>query len=252
MTSITSEPAATVHLVSERGPARPGSLEQKLRIPSPGSHVVRRHRVTKMINEALCRRVTLVCAPEGSGKTIACASWAADRREAEKIVWVTVDAQDSHEWFWAYVSAGLRQARVAPSEVIHSLEDASAVGFPLCLVGAAHLFCEPVVLVLDDVHEVTDEAVLAGLAFLIRHAPPALRLVLSGRRIPAEFQLGRLRAAELADIGAEELACTADEADEFLAGLGIDADAAERDALLRQTEGWIAGLRLAALRGGRP
>jgi LuxR family transcriptional regulator, maltose regulon positive regulatory protein len=251
MTSIASELPAGLQRGSGREPGRPRFLDDKLAIPRPSFPILRRSRVTGLISDAAARhRVTLICAPTGSGKTVACASWArdGDRPAAERIVWVTADGQDGREWFWAYLCAGMRRARVGPPEVIHSLEDASPVGFPLRLIGAAKLFSEPVVLVLDNVHEMTDESVLNGLAFLIHHAPQGLRLVLAGWRMPAGLQLARLPVCELADIGPRQLACTADEADAYLARLGLEVDAAERDELLRQTGGCIARLRLAALR----
>ena len=92
------------------------------------------------------------------------------------------------------------------------------------------------------------EAVLGGLDVLTRHAPATLRLVLLARQPPA-LQLARLRVSgDLADIGSQDLACTAEEADAYFAMLGLDVDTAARDQLLRRTQGWMAGLRLAALR----
>jgi LuxR family maltose regulon positive regulatory protein len=121
-------------------------------------------------------------------------------------------------------------------------------GFPLRLVEAAQTFTEPVILVLDDIHELTDPAVLGGIDLLIRHAPATLRLVLSARQPPA-LQLARLRVSgELADIGGHDLACTSDEADAYFSMLGLDVERGARDALLRRTQGWMAGLRLAAMR----
>ena len=81
-----------------------------------------------------------------------------------------------------------------PAESLRSLEDVSPDGFPLRLVEAAQTFTEPVILVLDDIHELTDTAVLGGIDLLIRHAPATLRLVLSARQPPA-LQLARLRVA---------------------------------------------------------
>ena len=120
-------------------------------------------------------------------------------------------------------------------------------GFPLRLVEAAQTFTEPVVLVLDDIHELTDPAVLGGIDLLIRHAPATLRLVLSARQPPA-LQLARLRVCgEMADIGGQDLACTSEEADAYFSMLGLDVEPGARDALLRRTQGWMAGLRLAAM-----
>jgi LuxR family transcriptional regulator, maltose regulon positive regulatory protein len=231
-----------------KDPPRPRFLEDKLQIPQSHFPVLRRRRLTSLIDQATRHRVTLISAPAGAGKTVACAAWAAANPEQRRVVWLTLDAGDQSSWFWAYVCAGLTRLRAAPPDALRSLEDSTPDGFPLRLVEAAQQFTEPVTMVLDDVHEVTDQAVLSGLDLLIRHAPGGLRLVLSARQPPA-LQLARLRVAgELADIGGADLACTPEEADAYFAMLGIDVDSAARDELLRRTEGWMAGLRLAAMR----
>ena len=247
MTSTMSRPQESQRERAQE--PRPRFLEDKLQIPQSHFPVLRRRRLTSLMEQASRHRVTLVCGPAGAGKTVACATWAAAANPGQRrVVWLTLDAGDQNSWFWAYVCAGLTRHRAAPPDALRSLEDSSPDGFPLRLVEAAQLFTEPVTLLLDNVHEVTDEAVLAGLDLLIRHAPGSLRLVLSARRPPA-LQLARLRVGgELADIGGHDLACTPDEADAYFAMLGIDVDRAARDELLRRTEGWMAGLRLAAMR----
>jgi LuxR family transcriptional regulator, maltose regulon positive regulatory protein len=230
------------------GQQRPRFLEGKLQIPEPRFPVLRRRRISGLLDQATRNRVTLVSGPAGAGKTMACATWAAAPAQARRVVWLSLDAEDQQAWFWAYVCAGLARLRSIPAESLRSLEDASPDRFPLRLVEAAQTFTEPVILVLDDIHELTDQAVLGGIDLLIRHAPPTLRLVLSARQPPA-LQLARLRVAgELADIGGRDLACTSEEADAYFSMLGLDAGPAARDALLRRTQGWMAGLRLAAMR----
>jgi LuxR family transcriptional regulator, maltose regulon positive regulatory protein len=248
MTSTLSRPEASQRDTADERP-QPRFLEDKLQIPQSHLPVLRRRRVTGLIEQAVRHRVTLVCGPAGAGKSVACANWAAaNPQQRRRVVWLTLDTGDQSSWFWAYVCAGLTRLRVAPPDALRSLEDSSPEGFPLRLVEAAQLFAEPVVLVLDGVDEVTDKAVLAGLDLLIRHAPGSLRLVLSARQ-PPMLQLARLRVSgELADIGGGDLACTPDEADAYFAMLGLDVAKGARDELLRRTEGWMAGLRLAAMR----
>jgi LuxR family maltose regulon positive regulatory protein len=230
------------------GQQRPRFLEGKLQIPEPHFPVLRRRRISGLLDQAIRNRVTLVSGPAGAGKTVACATWAAAPAQARRVVWLSLDGEDQQAWFWAYVCAGLGRLRSIPAESLRSLEDTSPDGFPLRLVEAAQTFTEPVILVLDDIHELTDQAVLGGIDLLIRHAPPTLRLVLSARQPPA-LQLARLRVSgELADIGGHDLACTSEEADAYFSMLGLDTDPAARDALLRRTQGWMAGLRLAAMR----
>ena len=233
-----------------RAAGRPGFLEDKLRVPRPSFPVLRRRRVSGLLEEATRHRVTLVSGPAGAGKTVACASWAGASPAGRRVAWLTLDAGDRQEWFWAYLCAGLTRARAASADTLRVLADGPADSFPLRLVQAAQAFPEPVVLVLDDLHELTDQGVLRGLDVLIRHAPPSLRLVLCARQQPA-LQLARLRVAgELADISGADLACTAPEADAYFAMLGLEAEPAQRDELLRRTRGWMAGLRLAAMRAG--
>jgi LuxR family transcriptional regulator, maltose regulon positive regulatory protein len=235
-----------------RGPlgwvGQPRFLEGKLQIPQPHFPVLRRRRITSLIDQAARNRVTLISGPAGAGKTVATATWAGASAQARRVVWLTVDGDDQQSWFWAYVCAGLARLRAIPPDAMRSLEDTTPEGFPLRLVEAAQRFTDPVILVLDDVHELTDPAVLSGLDLLIRHAPASLRLVLSARQPPA-LQLARLRVSgELADISGQDLACTADEADAYFAMLGLDVDQLARDELLWRTQGWMAGLRLAAMR----
>ena len=226
----------------------PPLLDDKLRVPRPTLAVLRRRRVIELVDAAVSHRVTLITGPAGAGKTVACASWAATRPAARQPAWLTVDAEDREPArFWQYVLAALVRARAVGADDAGQLAAAPPEAYPMRIVAATRGLPEPVVLVIDDVHELAGSSALAGLDLLIRHAPPGLRLILSGR-CPPGLALARLRVAgELADIGAADLACTAAEADGYLALLGIGMTPAQRDELLHRTEGWMAGLRLAAM-----
>jgi LuxR family maltose regulon positive regulatory protein len=247
MSSTTSGPA-TVRRVRPAAADGPELLGDKLRIPQPGVAVLRRGRLIDLIEQAAAHRVTVVSGPAGAGKTVACASWAAATPAARRVAWLTLDEADRDPArFWTYVRAALSRIAGVPADFARALPDAAPDGYPLRVVEAAQLLTEPLTLVLDDVHELADGPVLAGLDLLLRHVPPTLRLILSGR-CPPRLALARLRVSgDLADVSTSDLACTADEADAYFAMLGLDVDAAARDELLGRTEGWMAGLRLAAM-----
>ncbi len=165
-----------------------------------------RPRLTELIDRATRRKVALVCGPAGAGKTVACAQWAAAPSGDRQVVWLTLSADDDPSWFWADLAERLRRARLMPREAAAYLAGASADGFPFRLVEMARQLVAPVVLVLDNAHTLDDRSVVAGLDVLIRHAPPALRLLFSGRHAPG-ITLERLQAAgELATVGAADLA----------------------------------------------
>jgi len=224
----------------------------KVRVPQPSVPLVPRSRVTDLIDQASAQhRVTLVCGPSGAGKTIACAQWAAAAAAADSAGWLSLDYGD--RWprrLWAHVRSALASIPAMPAEIAGDLPDPSDDAFPLHLAQVAQRLATPVTLVVDDICELAGATVLAGVDQLIKHAPPTLRLVLSGRH-PAGLQVARLRVGgELAEIGTSELACTPDEAEAYFRMLGLDLPGAECDELLKRTEGWIAGLRLAAMRAG--
>ncbi len=231
-------------------------LEDKLRIPRPGVTVLPRPRIGALLDAAVTRRVTLMTGPPGAGKTVAAALWAATRPAGRRPAWVTIDDGDAEpDRFWRYVTAALCRAGVlavgkaGPPAGITAMEIPqwiSAGLAPGIRPGGGH---DPVVLVLDDVHLLAGAEPLAGLDELIRHEPPGLRLLLAGRSAPG-LSLSRLRLeGELADIGGADLACTSEETSAYFAMLGRPVSQAERDHLVRKTEGWLAGLRLTALAG---
>ena len=223
---MTSRPA-TAHAAA---PAMPGSqqlLQDKLRIPRLSVTVLRRGRLTELIEQAAAHRVTLVSGPAGVGKTVACASWAAGPSGSRRAGWLTLDPLDGEP---GQVLA-LRSGRAEPDppgagRLLQPLRHMPAADFPLRVAAAAQLLTDPLTLVLDDVQELADGPVLAGLDVLLRHLPPTLRLILSGRW-PPRLPLARLRVSgDLADVTTADLACTAAEADAYFAHARASASTA--------------------------
>ncbi|MEQ7006259.1 LuxR C-terminal-related transcriptional regulator [Actinopolymorpha sp. B17G11] len=216
----------------------------------PAVPVLPRPRLFHALTDATERRVTVLNASAGAGKTMLLASWSA-WSTGQRVAWVSCDRNDNEpKVFWACVVEALRRVCGRGSESLGQLaghDDLADPQFAERLLDTLAPLDDPVVLVLDQAHEITDWRLLAGLEILLRHAPPTLRLVLSGRGFPA-LSLARLRVAgELADIGPAELACTPAETRDLFALFGLDLAPPQIAGLLERTGGWMAGLRLATL-----
>jgi LuxR family maltose regulon positive regulatory protein len=228
-------------------------LATKLHLPRPRPGFVPRPRLAVALGEGLARRLILVCAPAGSGKTVMLADWA--RSASRPVAWLSLDAADNDPVrFWRHVVAALDRARPGIAERVGSLLGPPAPptfeGLVTALVN--ELDAEPseaeVLLVLDDYHLIDAQPVHASLEFLVDHLPSGLHLVMASRSDPP-LPLPRLRAGgQLAELRAADLRFTADEAAALLReAIGGELPAAAVAALAARTEGWAAGLHLAAL-----
>jgi LuxR family maltose regulon positive regulatory protein len=220
-------------------------------VPVPRWAPVPRRRLYALLDEGTQGPLTLLAAPAGYGKTLLLASWAVTDRPAGPVAWVTVGPDDAQpRSFWSHVLAALRETGVVPAGVPHPGLDPRLVAGHVFLRSLASRLAElpaPVVLVLDDLHEVSGQAVAGELRQLLRYAPPQLRLVVATRADPP-LSLQRLRVAgQLSEIREAELAFTRSEAADLLTGQGIELSDGELDMLWQRTEGWAAGLRLAIL-----
>jgi LuxR family maltose regulon positive regulatory protein len=199
---------------------------------------------------ATAARVTQVSAPAGSGKTLLLRSWIAEAGLIGRAAWVSVPREERDaQRFWLAVLDALRAtaagaALVGPLTAAPELDGGAIVERLLADLGSLE---EPLWLLLDDVHEMRSAEALAQLQLLVLRAPPQLRLVLVTRR---ELRLGlhRLRLeGELTELRAEDLRFTYEEARTLLAAAGVQLSDATLARLMQRTEGWVAGLRLAAL-----
>ena len=224
-------------------------LMSKVTVPEVPGWAVARPRIEKLIAEGARGPLTSVTGPPGAGKTMAIASWAAASTYPCTLAWVTLDDYDNKpRVFWSYVVAALRRAgitvpRVLPGPTREAVEHVFLVRLALVLAAQD----TPVVLVLDDLHLLTDPATLAGLDYVQRNAHPGLHLVVASRVDPL-LPLHRYRlSGELAEIRADDLAFNVEESGLLLAHHGITLSEAAIQGLNGRTEGWVAGIRLAAL-----
>jgi LuxR family maltose regulon positive regulatory protein len=243
----------TVHDQSQHEEARlrhpPGDpiLASKITAPEVPAWTVQRSRIIELIARGTrwCP-LTVVTGPPGAGKTMAVALWAA--AGPGTVAWVNVDEYDNRPGvFWSYVVAALRRSGVVIPPPGTAWQRADDHVFVLRLAAALAGQDPPVTLVLDDLHLLTNPQVLRELDFVLRNAGAGLRLAVTSRMDPL-LPLHRYRVAgQLAEIRAADLAFSIAEAGQLLAQHGITLPSDSLECLVRRTEGWAAGLRLAAL-----
>jgi ATP/maltotriose-dependent transcriptional regulator MalT len=225
----------------------------KLHAPTVNRGLVPRDMLVVRLASGVSGRLVLVSAPAGWGKTVLLAQWRHAEQGHRPFAWVSLDpADDDPVRFWSYVVAALRT--VAPGfggAVLAALPNAGpaldAIVLPRLINQLAEL-SEPVVLVLDDYHELRDERIHTSVAYLLQHAPPTLQIALA-TRVDPPLPLARLRAAgDLTEIRAADLQFDAPEAEALLNGArALGLAPADVELLHARTEGWPAGLQLAAL-----
>jgi LuxR family maltose regulon positive regulatory protein len=224
-------------------------LISKITAPGVPAWAVRRPQIDKLIAKGARGPLTTVTGPAGSGKTMAIALWASARSDPATLVWVTLDDYDNRpKVFWSYVVAALRQAGITVPRVSPAAGRGPADHvFLLRLASMLAAQNPPVVVVLDDLHLVTEQDTLDGLAYMLRNATPGLHLVVSSRMDPL-LPLHRYRlAGELTEIRADDLAFSVPESALLMARQGITLCPDGLERIVGRTEGWAAGVRLAAI-----
>jgi LuxR family maltose regulon positive regulatory protein len=228
-------------------------LSTKLYIPPPRAGVVARPRLSDKVLLGVNRpgSITLLSGPAGFGKTTLLSEFAAQLRQP--VAWVSLDEGDNDPIrFWTYLITACQLIRDGIGEsalaLFHTPQPFSDETIPTILINDLARLEEDMLLVLDDYHAIHNPAIHVAVIFLLEHLPARLRLALS-TRVDPPFPLARWRARNrLVEIRARDLRFNAEEALQFLNHtMGLNLTREEVTALEGRTEGWAAGLQLAAL-----
>jgi ATP/maltotriose-dependent transcriptional regulator MalT len=237
-----------------RGPRAERSVlqlsEAKLMLPRAQWGILRRPRLLHSLDRDRAAALTLVDAPVGYGKTILLRSWCAE--QSRTVAWITLDAADADPVrLWTYVASAVD--RVEEGLGRPALTRLAAPGAPIelavdQLLNGLLAYGRPLAIVLDDLHLLGSEASFRSIEHPVERLPDNVRVLATTRSDPP-VRLGRLRArSTLSEIRAGELAFTVDEARELLVRrAGIELADEHLELLVQRTEGWPAGLYLAAL-----
>jgi len=232
-------------------------LKSKLAIPALPPGLVERAHLLGLLDQGVSKKLTLVSAPAGYGKTTLLSAWA--RQSKIPVGWLSLDEGDNDlSRFTSYLSASLQgifpdlvslnlaQLESAGSASPISIENLS--DFQAAFLNQVYTLPGDFALVLDDFHVIHHPHVLQLVQSLLDHLPPQMHLVLATRADPA-FPLPRLRARnQLVEIRLNELRFSLEEVTTFLnRSNGLDLSAQDLAALNERAEGWPAGLQMAAL-----
>jgi len=235
----------------QQGTERPVLVGTKLHPPPVREQAIGRERLLDRLRSGSDRRLTLVACPAGFGKTTLLAAWRQAEAARKPVAWLTLDEGDNDPVvLWSYAIEALRRVCPAIGQSV-SAETAGAV--PISEVVLPRLVNEldgqgEVTLILDDFHRLSSGAARQSITWFIEHAPPEFQLLLASRTEPA-LPVAALRArGELLELRAGDLRFTSGEADAFLnERLALGLTPGGLDCLVERTEGWPAGIYLAAL-----
>jgi LuxR family maltose regulon positive regulatory protein len=235
-------------------------LATKLSIPSVGKHLVDRPYLATKLDECLdcgCRLV-LVSAPAGFGKTTLVSAWAAGLKSSEhqlspSVAWLSLDLGDNDPIiFWTYVISSLQTQRQGIGKQSLSMLQVTTPpdleGSLASLINELNRIPNPFTLILDDYHFIRNPAIHHGLCFLLERMPSQFHVMVLSRTDPP-LPLALLRGrGQLVEIRLNDLRFSTEEANLFLnRGMGLSLPLQAVEALHLKTEGWIAGLQMAAL-----
>ena len=260
--SVEGQPAAVVpstvrrDVVATPTPPMPAT---KYRPPVPTRSLVSRNRLIDLLRAGGRRRVVLIHAPSGFGKSTLAAQWREELvRDGVAVAWLTIDDDDNNVvWFLAHLLESLRRVRPALAaslgQVLEEHGDHAGRYVLTTLIDEIHDDDDRIALVIDDWHRVSDPATTAALGFLLEHGCHHMQIIVTSWS-RAGLPVSRLRIRdELVEIGCESLCFNDSEARSFLNDVGgLQLSGSDVDALTASTDGWAAALQLAALslRGG--
>ncbi len=232
-------------------------LASKLYVPPARARIVHRARLTARLDDGIGRhqfagcRLTLISAAAGFGKTTLISEWAA--RSAWPVAWLSLDEGDNDPvQFLAYFITALQTVVPLVGEgalaALQSPQPPPPAAILAAVLNEIGALPDPFVLVLDDYHTIDAKPVDEAVAFLLQHMPAQMHLIIATREDP-QLPLARLRARDrLTELRAADLRFTAAETAQFLNQvMDLNLSPAELASLETRTEGWIAGLHLAAL-----
>lgn len=227
-------------------------IETKLHIPRIRHDIVARPLLMAKLDKGLDCKATLITAPPGYGKTTTVSEWT--RTTTVPAAWVSLDEEDNH-WlrFWMHLIAALKKAVAGFDEQavyrFTSSEDAGE-SFIAALINRLNRMREPIAIVWDDFHYIEHASILDGMYYLLKRLPAHVHLyMISREQLKPSLPLSKLRMnGELNSIGVEDLRFKLGEAQRFF-GNSVDGDLSvlEKKAILKRTEGWITGMRLAGI-----
>jgi LuxR family maltose regulon positive regulatory protein len=229
----------------------PQLLVTKFTIPPLRAQLLPREQLIAVLNQSRSVPLILLSAPAGFGKTTLLSAWAS--QSTSQVAWLSLDDQDNDPTrFWTYVIAALRHSGSPVGEaalaMLQSPQPPLLTSALTSLINELAALEQETVLILDDYHMISEQAIHESLQFVLDHLPSCLHLLLASRVDP-QLPLARLRArGQVVEIRETELRLSGEEAARFLTQV-MNLSLSEEDIgrLERRTEGWIAGLQLAAL-----
>ncbi|THF73219.1 LuxR C-terminal-related transcriptional regulator [Cohnella fermenti] len=226
-------------------------LTTKIHIPRETTETVQRSRLIDRLNQGLRNNVTVVCAPAGFGKSTLLEHWA--RQAAIRPAWFSIDRGDNDlKRFWHYVIAsidllhpGFRERTDAVLKLVQPAQYELALTM---LLNELHSLDKPVALILDDFHTLTDDNLIASVAYFIEYMPESVHLtIVSREELP--FPTARLQSRQLMSrLDTPDLRFTLGEGRQFYRTcMALALPEEEEEEWLERTEGWITAMKLAAL-----